>query len=90
MKNGTAYVKTVSAHQASNAVETLGNLLFWIAQHADDGIMVRKLITETQGCVTKLAQFTRPELVFAKQSRRPPNQIGLPLARDSVWTFITP
>jgi hypothetical protein len=65
----TAYVKTVSAHEASNTLENLGNLLFLTAHHADDGIMVRKFITEAQSCVTKLAQFIRPELLSAKRSR---------------------
>ena len=70
-KKGTAYVEAVSAHEVSKTLETLGNLLFLTAHHADDGIMVRKFITEAQSCLTKLARFIRPELLSAQQSPSP-------------------
>ena len=62
-ENRTAYTDAISAHEACKAVEILGNLLFLTAHYSENAILVRRFTAEAESCVTKLAQFIRPQLV---------------------------
>jgi hypothetical protein len=68
-ENGTAYTDPISAPEASKAVETLGNLLFLLAHHSEDSVLVRRFSAEAESCVRKLAQFIRPQLSTSSNGR---------------------
>jgi hypothetical protein len=73
-EDGTAYTNQVSAREACQALETLANLLFLTAQYADDGVLVRRFTGEAGSCITKLAQFIRPQLA-ASNDMQSPNRV---------------
>jgi hypothetical protein len=68
-ENGTAYTDPISAQEAGKAVETLGNLLFLLAHHSEDSVLVRRLSAEAESCVRKLAQFIRPQLATSSDGQ---------------------
>ncbi len=71
-EEGRAYASKVSPQEAGSALEALTNLLFLTAQCADDEAMVRRFVTETESCVTKLTQYLRPHLASVHQMRSAP------------------